>query len=106
MFIVSAVNVFPSDIEAVVRGLKGITGEYTIRIYDARHTSHFDVTVEREEGYTDETDEEIAARVQTAIKARVGVKPTVVNVVKDGTIERATHKAHRVLDERTLNYSI
>ena len=28
MFIVSAVNVFPSDIEAVIRGIKGITGEY------------------------------------------------------------------------------
>ena len=106
MFIVSAVNVFPSDIEAVVRGLEGITGEYAIRIYDARHTSHFDVTIEREEGYAKETDEEIAARVQNAIKARVGVKPTVVNVVKEGTLERATHKAHRVIDERTLNYVI
>ena len=106
MFIVSAVNVFPSDIEAVVRELEGITGEYSIRIYDARHTSHFDVTIEREDGYTKETDEEIAARVQNAIKARVGVKPSVVNVVKDGTLERATHKAHRVIDERTLNYVI
>jgi len=34
MFIVSAVNVFPSDIEHVVRKDKGLTGEYRIRAYD------------------------------------------------------------------------
>ncbi|MFV0481062.1 MAG: phenylacetate--CoA ligase family protein, partial [Campylobacteraceae bacterium] len=32
MFIVSGVNVFPSDIEAIVRGFDGLTGEYRISI--------------------------------------------------------------------------
>ena len=34
MFIVGAVNVFPSDVEYVVRAEKGLTGEYLIRVYD------------------------------------------------------------------------
>lgn len=34
MFIVSAVNVFPSDIEAVVRDIPEITGEYLVRVYE------------------------------------------------------------------------
>lgn len=106
MFIVSAVNVFPSDIEAVVRGMEGISGEYLIRIYEARHTTHFDVTVERAFDNKDETDEQIADRVQRAIKGRVGVKPTVVNVKPNGTLERATHKAKRVIDDRNPEYNI
>ena len=36
MFIVSAVNVFPSDIEAVVRDIPEITGEYLVRVYLVR----------------------------------------------------------------------
>ncbi len=38
MFIVGAVNVFPSDIEYVVRGLDGLTGEYSIRVYQKNFT--------------------------------------------------------------------
>ena len=38
MFIVGAVNVFPSDIEYVVRGLDGLTGEYSIRVYEKNFT--------------------------------------------------------------------
>ena len=38
MFIVGAVNVFPSDIEYVVRGFDGLTGEYSIRVYEKNFT--------------------------------------------------------------------
>lgn len=106
MFIVSAVNVFPSDVEAVIRGLKGITGEYLIRIYEEGHTCHYDVIIEKESTNTEETDEQVAIRVRDSLKARIGVKPTNVKVEKDGTLERATHKAKRVIDERHLTYNI
>ncbi|MDR3074836.1 MAG: AMP-binding protein, partial [Candidatus Methanoplasma sp.] len=106
MFIVSAVNVFPSDIEAVVRGMKGITGEYTVRVYDKDYTCRYEVTVERESSNTEETDEQVSLRVINALKARIGVKPARVIVAGEGSIERSTHKAKRVIDERSLTYSI
>ncbi|MDR3282394.1 MAG: phenylacetate--CoA ligase [Candidatus Methanoplasma sp.] len=106
MFIVSAVNVFPSDVEAVVREQKGITGEYTIRVTEKNYTCQYEVTVERESSNASETDEQVAARVQSALKARIGVKPAKVVVEKEGTIERSTHKAKRIIDERRLTYHI
>lgn len=106
MFIVSAVNVFPSDIEAVVRGLKGITGEYMIRVYEKDLTCHYEVTVEKEFTNVTETDEQVSDRVLRALKARIGVKPSKVIVAPEGSIERSTHKAKRIIDERNLTYSI
>jgi phenylacetate-CoA ligase len=106
MFIVSAVNVFPSDIEAVIRDLKGITGEYLIRITDKNYTCQYEVIIERDSTNTQETDAQVSERVLKALKARIGVKPTAVTVEPEGTIERATHKAKRIIDERTLTYQI
>ncbi|MDO5852845.1 MAG: phenylacetate--CoA ligase [Thermoplasmata archaeon] len=106
MFVVSAVNVFPSDVEAVVRGVKGITGEYLIRVYEKDYTCRYDVTIEKEDSNTAESDEALAERVKNALKARIGVKPANVIVEKEGTLERSTHKAKRIIDERKLTYSI
>lgn len=105
MFIVSGVNVFPSDVEYVIRGLEGITGEYVIRVYEKDFTTKYSVEVEKLDG-SEETVEALQARVSTALKARIGVKPTEVRVLKDGEIPRATHKAKRLIDERTLTYNI
>ena len=106
MFIVSAVNVFPSDIEAVIRGIKGITGEYLVRIYEKDLTCKYNVEVEKNAD-NNETDEELAARVSTAIKARVGVKPYAVVVHPDGGLNtRSEHKSKRIIDERNLTYNI
>lgn len=100
MFIVSGVNVFPSDIEFVVRGLAGITGEYIIRVYEKNYTSKFSLEVEKAND-NNESDEALALRVSDAIKARLGVKPEKVIVHPDGTLPRATHKAKRLINERT-----
>lgn len=105
MFIVSAVNVFPSDIEYVIRELSGITGEYLIRVFEKDFTCKYAVEIEKEAGST-ETDEELAARASAALKARIGVKPNKVIVHKDGKLPRATHKAKRIIDERSLTYNI
>lgn len=106
MFVVSAVNVFPSDIEAVVRGIKGITGEYLIRVYEKDYTCRYEVTIEREDTNDAESDAALAERVKKALKARIGVNPAKVIVEKQGTLERSTHKAKRLIDERTLHYDI
>lgn len=106
MFIVSAVNVFPSDIEAVIRDLKGITGEYLIRIFEKDYTCKYSVEIEKTADNT-KNDEEIAAEVSAALKARIGVKPYNVEVHPDGGLDtRSEHKSRRIIDERKLDYTI
>ncbi|MEE1211232.1 MAG: AMP-binding protein [Treponema sp.] len=106
MFIVSAVNVFPSDIEAVIRDEKDLTGEYLIRIFEKDFTCKYSVEVEKS-GNSTKTDEEVAALTSAALKGRIGVKPSSVIVHKDGELNtRSEHKSKRIIDERTLNYNI
>lgn len=102
MFIVSAVNVFPSDIEAVVRDIPEITGEYLVRVYEEGYTCKYQVEIEKKSD-VDKTDDEIAALVSGAIKGRVGVKPAKVVVHPDGELgTRSEHKATRIIDERVV----
>ena len=105
MFIVSGVNIFPSDVEFVIRGLEGITGEYLIRVSEKNYTAQYTVEVEKISD-SNETDEQLSARVSAALKARIGVKPAQITVLKDGDLPRATHKAKRLIDERKLNFNI
>lgn len=99
MFIVSGVNVFPSDVEYVIRCIEGISGEYIIHVYDESYTTKYYVEVEI--GFSSDDDvKEIQGRVSAALKARLGVKPTKVVVLNYGDIPRATHKAKRIIDER------
>jgi phenylacetate-CoA ligase len=101
MFIVSAVNVFPSDIEYIVRKDKGLSGEYRIRVYDENYTTKYEVSVERVFG-SDETYDEISKRVENALKTHCGVRPAKVIVFDtDGLGVSAEHKAKRFVDERT-----
>ena len=106
MFIVSAVNVFPSDIEAVIRDLHGITGEYLIRVFEKDFTCKYSVEIEKNAD-NPRTDEEVAAEVSAALKARIGVKPYEVVVRPDGGLNtRSEHKSKRIIDERKLDYTI
>lgn len=99
MLIVSGVNVFPSDIEYVVRNIAQLSGEYRITAITENFSTKFKVEVERALGNTD-TKEIIAELVAHQIKTRVGVKPKEVIVLEHDELPRATHKAKRLIDER------
>lgn len=99
MFIVSGVNVFPGDIEYVIRGLEGISGEYRIRLSEKDFTTKYAVEVEQQAGSAEDTAA-LQARVSAALKARLGVKPAEILVLEEGAIPRETHKAKRIIDER------
>ncbi|MDE7292787.1 MAG: AMP-binding protein [Oscillospiraceae bacterium] len=106
MFIVSAVNVFPSDIEAVIREIDGITGEYLIRIFEKDFTCKYSVEIEKNAD-NPASEQEVSERVSAALKARIGVKPNSVVVHKDGGLDtRSEHKSRRIIDERKLDFSI
>jgi phenylacetate-CoA ligase len=99
MLIVSGVNVFPSDIEYVVRNIEELSGEYRITAFTENFSTKFKVEVERAADNSD-IAELLAKKVSEKIKVRVGVKPKEVIVLENGAIPRATHKAKRLIDER------
>lgn len=99
MLIVSGVNVFPSDIEYVVRNMEELSGEYRITAITDNFTTKFKVEVEQTSG-NEEPKEGLAEKVSAKIKVRVGVKPKEVIVLENGELPRATHKAKRLIDER------
>jgi len=99
MFIVSGVNVFPSDIEYVIRNIETLTGEYRVTVFNEDFTTKYKVEVERNYGIGEDSDK-LAAEVSHKIKARFGVKPKEVVVLEPGELPRATHKAKRLIDLR------
>jgi len=58
----------------------------------------FDLEVEKKDDL-DLADEALAEAVRTRIKSLVGISPR-VKILAEKTLERATHKAKRVVDKR------
>ncbi len=100
MLIVSGVNVFPSDIEYVVRNIEELSGEYRITAITENYTTKFKVEVEHAHENQESSKEYLAEKVSAQIKVRVGVKPKEVIILENGELPRATHKANRLIDER------
>ena len=92
-------NVFPSDIEFVIRNIPELSGEYRITAYTEKFSTKFSVEVERAI-YDSTPAEQLIGIVSTNIKARVGVKPSEVKILDYLQLPRATHKAVRLIDKR------
>jgi phenylacetate-CoA ligase len=99
MFIVNGVNVFPSDVEVIVRSLEEVTGEYRIHLYREHHLTRFDLDVERRDG-SPASASAISDGVRAAFRNRLGIAPRGVQVHPAGTLPRSVHKAKRVEDRR------
>jgi phenylacetate-CoA ligase len=103
MLIIRGVNVFPSQIEAVLAQQQQFAPHYILELRRPERLDELDVIVETRPSLGGK----LAAAEQTAlerktehlIKAYVGVT-TRVRVVEPGTIERSQGKAKRVLDLR------
>lgn len=102
MFIVNGVNIFPSDIEVVIRNIPELTGEYRIVLYEENHLTRFSLEVERT---TPGDDAALIGRIRHDTKTRLGVVPREVKILEAGTLPRNTHKAKRILDQRGQNKS-
>lgn len=99
MFIVNGVNVFPSDVEVVVRSVEETTGEYRITLTRDHHLTRFDLELERRSGAA-LSAAAVGDAVQRAFKTRLGISPRTVSVLEDGALPRSVHKARRVVDRR------
>ncbi|MEW6082533.1 MAG: phenylacetate--CoA ligase [Bacillota bacterium] len=98
MLIIRGVNVFPSDIESVVRKSPDLTGEFRLVITEEKHLAVLTVEVEHAPHYTGDLDG-LGEKVITSCYQILGIRPR-VSVLAPNTIPRATHKAKRVIDQR------
>jgi phenylacetate-CoA ligase len=103
MLIIRGVNLFPSQIEAVLGREPQLAPHYVLEVRRPHNLDELEVLVEiRAELAGKLNAEEIAALAQKAehlIKAYVGISAT-VRVLEPGTIERSQGKAKRVIDRR------
>ncbi len=103
MLIIRGVNVFPSQIEAVLGREPRLAPHYVLEVRRPHNLDELDVLVEMRP----ELSGKLAAAENTAlekkaehlIKAYVGVTAN-VRVLEPGTIERSQGKARRVIDRR------
>jgi phenylacetate-CoA ligase len=97
MLIIRGVNVYPSQIEAVLVGLPGLAPHYQLVL--ERRGSLDELTVEVEAASAEGIFPEIGKQVAHHIKSRVGVTAAVV-VKQPGEVPRSQGKAVRVRDLR------
>lgn len=96
MMKIKGVNVFPAQIEEILKTFPELSSEYQIRIshLDGRDTMRIYVETS---GHYD--FDELSKRVAASVKAKIGFTP-IVKVVEIGLLPRSEKKSKRVIDER------
>ena len=96
MMKIKGVNVFPAQIEEILRDFPMLSSEYQIRISHVDGKDTLRIYVE-----TDGTIDfaALAKKIATSVKSRIGFTP-IVKVVEIGVLPRSEKKTKRVIDER------
>ncbi len=96
MMKIKGVNVFPAQIEEILRTFTELSSEYQIRIshMDGKDTMRIYVETTGDVDFAD-----IARRVAEKVKSKIGFTP-LVKVVEVGVLPRSEKKTKRVIDER------
>ena len=101
MMIIRGVNVFPSQIEAVLLN-KGYAPNYQILVDRVNNTDTFEILVEMLPEDFSDTPKVITKKekqIQAAMKEMLGINPT-IRLVAPKSIARSEGKAVRVIDNR------
>ncbi len=104
MLIIRGVNVFPSQVEHVLMGIKGVEPHYQIVVEREGNLDSMAVEVEVSEGlFSDEIRvlENLTRKIQADVKSLLGVTCK-VKLVEPKTIQRSEGKAQRVIDNRKI----
>jgi phenylacetate-CoA ligase len=99
MLIVRGENIFPSQVEAILLEIAGLTANYQLIVdREAHHLDSLEVLVEAA-GHADRDalSQLAAARIQETIGLRVKV-----TVLTPGVLPRSEGKAKRVIDRRDV----
>ena len=96
MMKIKGVNVFPSQIEEVLRDFPETSSEYQIRIshLDGKDTMRIYVETNGSVDFRD-----LSERIADKVKSKIGFTP-IVKVVELGVLPRSEKKTKRVIDER------
>uniref|UniRef100_UPI004027511A phenylacetate--CoA ligase family protein n=1 Tax=Coprococcus sp. TaxID=2049024 RepID=UPI004027511A len=96
MMKIKGVNVFPSQIEEVLKEFPELSSEYQIRIshLDGKDTMRIYVETDGSVDFV-----ELSKRIAERVKSRIGFTP-LVKVVEIGVLPRSEKKTKRVIDER------
>ena len=98
MFKVRGVNMFPSQVEDLLKDVDGVSSEYTITIaYDEEQNRDIMIVTAEAEGRVN--FERTAAVIRGLFKSRIGITPK-VTIVPVGTLPRSEKKTKRVTDYR------
>ncbi|MEN6544866.1 MAG: phenylacetate--CoA ligase [Armatimonadia bacterium] len=102
MLIIRGVNVFPSQIEHILTGIKGVEPQYQLVLTKVGHLDALEVQVEITPQFFSDTikgleglEGEIASRIKSTLGISVKVK-----LVEPKSIERSIGKAKRIIDLR------
>ena len=104
MLIISGVNVFPSQIEAIIMDFAEMEPHYLIRVKKKGYLDALSVEAEaKEEVYSQGREflEELGQKVSAHIMQIVGIKVP-VTIVPYNSVPRSEGKAKRVIDERNM----
>jgi len=99
MLIIRGVNVYPSQIEAVLVGLPGIAPHYLLTLSQQGRLDHLTVEAESDGALGEEERHHLAGQVRHHIKSMIGVSCEVL-VRLPGELPRSEGKAVRVRDLR------
>ena len=100
MLIIRGVNLFPSQIEELLKEDARLTLHYVLEVRRDGPLDQLTVVVEARPEAADAPSREAAAtELRHHIKSRIGVSAT-VRVTKPGSIERSIGKARRIIDLR------
>jgi phenylacetate-CoA ligase len=102
MLIIRGINVFPSQIENVLLGIKEAEPHYHLVVTREGHLDQLEVHVEvSEDIFSDRMGklDEVRGKIQGEIESVLGLR-TVVKLVEPKSIERSEGKAKRVTDLR------
>lgn len=105
MLIIRGVNVFPSQVEAALLTVDGITPNYQIIVDRVNHQDTLAILVEVEERFfSDEIKEleNLQKKIEHAVHQAIGLHAK-IKLVEPKTIERSMGKAVRVIDKRKLD---
>ena len=104
MLIIRGVNVFPSQVEAAIANLEGISPRYMLLVDRVNNLDTLRVQVELAPDFIfDEVSavQRLNRRVQKAVEQTIGLSIE-LQLVEPGSIERSEGKSRRVVDSRRL----
>lgn len=99
MLIIRGVNLFPSQIEALLAQEQRLAPHYLLELHRPDRLDELVVVVEMRPGLNSHDHADIGGNAERLIKAYAGVSAR-VRVVASGALERSQGKARRVLDLR------